>query len=128
MRGQGSSRGADRRLHTVAVVTATVLVSVVTIQPAQATGGTEQWVARLVGPSVTALNHVAGLAVSPDGSRVFVTGDMYHQSTGGKLRTVAYDASTGAQLWSSDGPGSDSRATALRVSPDGSTVFVNASS
>jgi WD40 repeat protein len=98
-------------------------VSVVAIQPAEATGGTEQWVARLVGQSVTSLNHVAGLAVSPDGAHVFVTGDVYYPSAGGKLRTVAYDAS-GTQLWSSDGPGSEDRATTLRVSPDGSTVFV----
>jgi hypothetical protein len=111
----------------VAIVAATTLVSVVAVQPAQATGGTEQWVARLAGPSATALNHVAGLAVSPDGSRVFVTGDMYDPSIGGELRTVAYDAS-GTQLWSSDGPVSDSRATAVRASPDGSTVFVLASS
>jgi WD40 repeat protein len=104
-----------------------VLVSVVAIQPAEATGGTEQWVARFVGPSVTASNHVAGLAVSPDGSRIFVTGDTHKATGGGTLRTVAYDAS-GTQLWSRGGPASGDRATGLRVSPDGSTVFVLASS
>lgn len=87
----------------MAIVVATTLVSVVAIQPAQAAGGTQQWVARLAGTSATALNHVAGLAVSPDGSRVFVTGDMYDGTTGGRLRTVAYDSS-GAQLWTSAGP------------------------
>ncbi len=120
------SRRVLYRLHIVAIATA--IVSVVAIPPARATGGTQQWVARLAGPSVTALNHVVGLAVSPDGSRVFVAGDMYDPSTGGKLRTVAYDASTGAQLWSTDGPASDVRASALRLSPDGSTVFVVGSS
>ncbi len=120
------SRRVLYRLHIVAIATA--IVSVVAIPPARATGGTQQWVARLAGPSVTALNHVVGLAVSPDGSRVFVAGDMYDPSTGGKLRTVAYDASTGAQLWSTDGPASDVRANALRLSPDGSTVFVVGSS
>ncbi len=120
------SRRVLYRLHIVAIATA--IVSVVAIPPARATGGTQQWVARLAGPSVTALNHVVGLAVSPDGSRVFVAGDMYDPSTSGKLRTVAYDASTGAQLWSTDGPASDVRANALRLSPDGSTVFVVGSS
>lgn len=41
--------------------------------------------------------------------------------------TVAYDAVTGAELWVArfDGPASgDDRATALGVSPDGSTVYV----
>ena len=111
----------------MAIVVATTLVSVVAIQPAQAAGGTQQWVARLAGTSATALNHVAGLAVSPDGSRVFVTGDMYDGTTGGRLRTVAYDSS-GAQLWTSAGPGSFDLATGLRVSPDGSTVYVVGSS
>jgi WD40 repeat protein len=123
----GPPRGARYRLRIVAIAAATTLVSVVAIQPAEATAGTQQWVARLVGPSVTALNHVAGLAVSPDGSRLFVAGDMYDQTTGGKLRTVAYDDS-GAQLWSSDGPRSYDLATGLRLSPDGSTVFVVGSS
>jgi hypothetical protein len=102
-------------------------MSVVVIQPAEAAGGTEQWVARFLGPAVTALNHVAGLAVSPDGSRIFVTGDTHKASGGGTLRTVAYDAS-GTQLWSRSGPASDDRATGLRISPDGSTVFVVGSS
>ena len=123
----GSPRRGRGRLRLVAIVAATTVVSLLAI-PAEATGGVEQWVARLAGPSVTALNHVVGLAVSPDGSRVFVAGDMYDPSTGGKLRTVAYDASTGAQLWSTDGPASDVRASALRLSPDGSTVFVVGSS
>jgi WD40 repeat protein len=48
-------------------------------------------------------------------------------SGGGTLRTVAYDAS-GTQLWSKGGPGSQDRATSLRISPDGSIVFVVGSS
>lgn len=127
MPGHGSTRAARYRLHVVAIVAATTLVSVVAIQPAEAAGGTQQWVARLAGPSVTVLNHVAGLAVSPDGSRIFVTGDTHQSSGGGTLRTVAYDAS-GTQLWSRGGPGADDRSTGLRLSPDGSTVYVVGSS
>jgi DNA-binding beta-propeller fold protein YncE len=70
--------------------------------------------------------------VSPDGSEVFVTGQSSNGtgSTTG-FATVAYDASTGAQLWVAryDGPvaGID-RAVAVAVSPAGSTVFVTGSS
>lgn len=59
----------------------------------------------------------AAIAVSPDGSAVFVTGDSH---------TVGYDAATGAQLWYA--PGSDAFSAAspggIAVSPDGSAVFV----
>src|SRR5438067_2101217 len=52
------------------------------------------------------------IAVSPDGSTVFVTG-----TTG----TVAYNAATGATLWTAAG------ATAIAVAPDGSAVYVSSS-
>jgi WD40 repeat protein len=127
MLGHRSPRGTRHRPHIVAIVAAMTLASVVAIQPAEATSGTQQWVSRLIGPSVTVLNHVAGLAVGPDGSRIFVTGDTHKASGGGTLRTVAYDAS-GTQLWSRGGPGSQDRASAISISPDGSTVFVVGSS
>jgi len=119
----GRARGS-----TFGIVVTIVLVSVVAVQPAAATAGTEQWVARLPGPSATALNHVAGLTISPEGSRVFVTGDLYDSSIGSRLRTAAYDASTGTQLWSNDGPDAESQAAGVRVSPDGVKVFVLCSS
>jgi PQQ-like domain len=50
------------------------------------------------------------IAVSPDGSAVFVTG-----ATG----TVAYDAATGATLWTVN-----TGATAIAVAPDGSMVYI----
>jgi WD40 repeat protein len=65
------------------------------------------------------------MAVSPDGSRVFLTGTVAHFS-GATFQTVAYDAS-GTQLWSShyQGPGPyEDQAAAIAVSPDGSIVFV----
>lgn len=55
------------------------------------------------------------MAVSPDGTRVFMTG---------LNGTVAYDAATGARLWAVAADGSHS---ALAVARDGSKVFVTGS-
>jgi len=70
------------------------------------------------------------IAVSADGSKVFVTGESscpYGCGSGAfsGYSTVAYDAATGHRLWAAqvadDGPG----AYSIAVTPDGSTVFVN---
>jgi hypothetical protein len=70
------------------------------------------------------------LALSPDGSRVFVTGYVA-EPTGFDYGTVAYDAATGAQLWGESyagaGNGAD-LASAVAVSPGGATVFVTGAS
>lgn len=89
---------------------------------AATTGGTQLWVARFAGGS-------GGVAVSPTGSAVFVTGGA---SVPGETRkamgeTLAYDPATGATLWrASYHPGKRSSLTFanIAVSPDGSTVFV----
>jgi DNA-binding beta-propeller fold protein YncE len=62
------------------------------------------------------------LSVSPDGSKVFVTG----QSDGAAdYATVAYKAATGAQLWVSlYSVGGNTYGTNLAVSPDGTKLFV----
>jgi DNA-binding beta-propeller fold protein YncE len=93
--------------------------------------GAGLWAASYHGPG-TGSDRALAVAVSPDGSEVFVTGQSSNGtgSTTG-FATVAYDASTGAQLWVAryDGPvaGID-RAVAVAVSPAGSTVFVTGSS
>jgi len=60
------------------------------------------------------------VAVSPDGSKVFVTG-----FTLDGLTTVAYDAATGGKLWVKNVAGATG--TGVAVSPDGATLFVSGS-
>lgn len=91
-----------------------------------ASTGAELWVKRYNGPA-NSLDHAYALAASPDGSAVFVTGYSYGLTSEQDYATVAYDASTGAELWVRryNGPGnSHDKASALGVSPDGSKVFV----
>jgi PQQ-like domain len=71
------------------------------------------------------------LSLSPDGSRVFVTGLSGGIAGGADYATIAYDAATGGQLWVElyDGPASDHDASfSVGVSPDGSRVFVTGDS
>jgi len=72
-------------------------------------------------PSATVLNDfAAALAVSPDGTQVFVTG-----AANGAYGTLAYAAATGAQQWVElYHPGCCGSASSVAVSPDGSTVYV----
>jgi DNA-binding beta-propeller fold protein YncE len=91
---------------------------------AAAVPGGRLWVARY--------NHgnAASLAVSPDGTKVFVTGT---SRTGGtpEYSTVAYSTSTGAQLWARRyaGPGEEGAvARMVAVSPGGNKVFVTGDS
>jgi len=95
-----------------------------------AASGAKLWAKRYNGPGKGAGNGIDAadaLGVSPDGSKVFVTGRSSGGSTGYDYATVAYDASSGEKLWVKryDGPaGFDDSATALGVSPDGSKVVV----
>src|SRR5262249_9945238 len=65
------------------------------------------------------------IAVSPDGARVYVTGNT--RSAIGPGATVAYDARTGQQLWASryePKAAYGSSVDGLAVSPDGTTVYL----
>ena len=88
--------------------------------------GKPLWSRRYDGPG--SLDDVAdALGVSPDGSKVFVTGYSAGPTGLPDYATQAYDAGTGAVLWESrfDGPAHDyDAALSLAVGPDGSNVFV----
>lgn len=86
--------------------------------------GEQLWTARYDGPAGGG-DSPRGLEVSPDGSRVFVTGFGAGDGTGDDYATVAYDAATGDELWVAryDGGGGD-QAYAIGMSADGSQVFV----
>jgi WD40 repeat protein len=116
------SGSAVRRARFTAVVATALLASTLVGEPAFATAGSEQWAARFPGPQFSG-EDVAGLAVSPDGSRVFRAGtlDAFSNPT---MWTVAYD-SAGTQVWARRGTNPDAAtAAAISISPDGSTVFV----
>ena len=70
------------------------------------------------------------LAVSPDGSAVFITGWLGQGSPTSSFTTIAYGATTGARLWARryQGPGKFSVPEAVTVSPDGSRLFVTGGS
>jgi hypothetical protein len=96
---------------------------------ADGTGGSQRW---------TASYHFGdkafsdAVAVTPDGSTVFVTGTTDQGESDSHFATLAYDASTGAERWVAtfllatdhDQYG---RGNALAVSPDGSTVYATGS-
>ena len=93
-----------------------------------ATNGAQLWVSRYSGGNGS-VDNAKRLVVSPGGSQVFVTGRS--GSAGTDYATVAYNATSGAQLWVGryDGPahGNDA-ANDLVVSPDGTRLFVTGTS
>ena len=93
---------------------------------AAASPGTRLWVKRYNGSGFGA--RALSVAASPTGNTVFVTGESTNQAqTALDYATVAYNATTGTQLWAKryNGPGnSTDDATSLGVSPTGSTVYV----
>lgn len=95
-----------------------------------ATDGVQQWVGRYDGPDQKD-EQVSALTVSHDGTRLFVTGTSQSQTTDDDYATVAFDATTGSQIWAAryDGPahGFDA-AESIVVSPDNGTVYVTGSS
>jgi PQQ-like domain/WD40-like Beta Propeller Repeat len=90
----------------------------------RASTGALVWVRRYNGPADSNDNGKA-IAVSPDGSRIFVTGYRTgHQDR--DAETIAY-SSVGKRLWlrAYNGPADDlDQATAIGVSPNGKQVFV----
>jgi outer membrane protein assembly factor BamB len=88
--------------------------------------GSELWAALFDGPVSGDQDTAFAIGVSPDGTTVMVTGQSYYGPSGtSSYATVAYDAATGDQRWSSLYVGGRfGTAVALGVSPDGLAVFV----
>jgi PQQ-like domain len=95
-----------------------------------ASSGAVLWARRYDGPA-NGDDSATALAASPDGSAVFVTGSSLGLLSSLDYATVAYDAPSGAVLWTRqyNGPGNDyDYATSAAASPDGSALFVTGSS
>jgi WD40 repeat protein len=93
-----------------------------------ATGAT-LWTAGYDGP-VHGADFANDIAVSPDGSRVFVTGYSTGDGTGLDAATLCLDAATSQTVWVRrfDGPAHEEDVgRAIAASPDGSLVFVTGS-
>jgi outer membrane protein assembly factor BamB len=90
--------------------------------------GTRLWQARyFAGTSGPAA--ASSVAVSPDSSKVFVTGAASNGLNAGGATTIGYDAATGTRLWVARYPnpaGATSNGRTVMVSPDGSKVFIAA--
>ena len=87
--------------------------------------GAQLWIKLYKGPTGSG-NIAKAVAVSPDGSTVFVTGEGSTAASGATYVTIAYNAATGAQRWikAYNGVVAVNFANALAVSPNGKTVFV----
>jgi len=88
--------------------------------------GEQLWASRYTGPRAGD-DEATSLAVSPDGSTVYVTGHSHGTGTGADYATIAYDISTGDERWVTryNAPaGGDDAGLAIGVAPDGSSVFV----
>lgn len=93
-----------------------------------ATTGAQQWQATYHGPDNQAAT--TGVALSPDGSAVYVTGSVGQASGLTEYATIGYDAATGHQLWLAtySTANMNDNSAGLAVSPDGSTVYVTGTS
>ena len=136
-RYNGQAKGTDSA-HAIAVSPAGATVFVTGGSTGHGTGldyatvaynaatGAQLWASRYNG-TANGTDIASAITVSPDASKVFVTGTSAGRGSGPDYVTIAYDTATGAQLWrerySSPGGRSDV-ATSVAVSPAGSAVFI----
>jgi DNA-binding beta-propeller fold protein YncE len=91
-----------------------------------AASGVEIWLRRYDDP-INGYDFAYALALSPDGTKLFVTGSCAEIDTGTDSVTLAYDAATGTRLWRRryNGPANNSDSpSAIAVSPGWNKVFV----
>jgi outer membrane protein assembly factor BamB len=103
-----TGKGAEFRLHGYETIAY------------NARTGTRLWRQHARGQLLT---EASSVAVNPDGSAVYVTGDLHSKTAA----TIAYNAATGAREWTRMYAGLDDAgayARQVEVSPDGSTVYV----
>jgi WD40 repeat protein len=88
--------------------------------------GVRAWVRRYNGPG-NGDDNASSVAVSADGSKIFVTGSSLGTAGFFDYATLSYDAASGARLWVRrfNGAGTGGgEASSVVTSPDGSKVFV----
>jgi len=93
--------------------------------------GAQLWVKRYDdGLGADGSSEAAEVAVSPNGSTVFVTGTSLSTTKGNDYATIAYNAATGAQRWVAryNGVSGANYVRAVAVSPNGKSVFVTGAS
>jgi Tol biopolymer transport system component len=88
--------------------------------------GVLQWATAYDGPDAQT-DHALDVAVSSDGSELFVFGES-ETTTFWQLATVAYATPDGAQLWVARGGHGDGQLGAMAISPDGARVYVTGQS
>jgi WD40 repeat protein len=91
--------------------------------------GAMRWQRHYNGPG-NGMDAANAVAVSPNGSRVYVIGGSAGSATEGDYATLSYSAASGRQLWVRryKSPGGIGSATSVAVSPRGDKVFVAGSS
>jgi hypothetical protein len=98
--------------------------------------GERQWLKREDGAG--GVDGIEAMAISPDGSTVFVTGPSAMDTNGSGVSaaiydgvTIAYDSATGQERWRATyaaRPGGSDYPASMALAPDGSTVLVGMSS
>jgi PQQ-like domain len=89
--------------------------------------GAVHWTRRYHGPDGSGAAP-SGIALSPDGSSVFVTGSLSLSNGGVKEGTVAYSARDGATLWSARWDGASPNDLSAGIVAADTRVFVSATS